>query len=337
MAVYAVLILWLLSLPYWEILATAGKIGPPPVWYGKLNPYVLAFQPYHVNTQIRLALFDLALYIVVVFVASALFTLFGVWTLRRELKTSKPPSERLNEFFGRLRSRFYSWWPSPTLDGNPVLWREWHRNRASGMAWRLWAIFWGVATASTAYGIYQLVTEGLTSMGGGWTLPTNAFMVTFGMLFLSATAPTTLSEERVRGSLDILMSTPLPTRTIVLGKWWAVFRVVPVLAVLPALGAVFYVAASPMPIAPSMLRFYPHPREITFFDRFNAVGFSVAWFFAHGALFTCVGLALATWIARPGRAIGLSVAFYLLMLIGLPMLVGHGRRVDDRVQSPWLE
>jgi hypothetical protein len=62
---------------------------------------------------------------------------------------------------------------------------------------------------------------------------TSFVAVTFGLLLLSATAPTTLTVERVRGSLDILMSTPLSTHQIVLGKWLGSFRRVPPLAILP--------------------------------------------------------------------------------------------------------
>ncbi len=57
----------------------------------------------------------------------------------------------------------------------------------------------------------------------------------FGGLVLSASAPMSLSEERQRGSLDVLMATPLSTRSIVVGKWLSVFRIVPWLAAGPAL------------------------------------------------------------------------------------------------------
>ena len=42
--------------------------------------------------------------------------------------------------------------------------------------------------------------------------------VIFGLLMLSAVAPMSMSEERQRGSLDVLAATPLSTRTIVLGN-----------------------------------------------------------------------------------------------------------------------
>ena len=59
--------------------------------------------------------------------------------------------------------------------------------------------------------------------------------VSAGLLLLSVSAVTSLAEDRQRGSLDVLLATPLSTRSIVLGKWWGAFRGVPLLAVLPVL------------------------------------------------------------------------------------------------------
>ena len=61
----------------------------------------------------------------------------------------------------------------------------------------------------------------------------NAWQVATGLLLLSVSAATSLAEERQRGSLDVLMATPLPTRSIVWGKWWGTFRPVPRLLILP--------------------------------------------------------------------------------------------------------
>ena len=63
----------------------------------------------------------------------------------------------------------------------------------------------------------------------------NGLQVAGGLLLLSVSAATSLAEERQRGSLDVLMATPLPTRSIVWGKWWGTFRSVPPLLILPSL------------------------------------------------------------------------------------------------------
>ena len=49
------------------------------------------------------------------------------------------------------------------------------------------------------------------------------FQVALGLLLLSVSASTSLAEERVRGSLDVLLCTPLSTRSILVGKWWGSF------------------------------------------------------------------------------------------------------------------
>ena len=49
------------------------------------------------------------------------------------------------------------------------------------------------------------------------------FQVSLGLLLLSVSAATSLAEERVRGSLDVLLCTPLSTRSILVGKWWGSF------------------------------------------------------------------------------------------------------------------
>ena len=43
---------------------------------------------------------------------------------------------------------------------------------------------------------------------------------------LAAIAPTSMAEERQRGSLDLLAATALSTRAIVIGKWLGTFRLV---------------------------------------------------------------------------------------------------------------
>jgi hypothetical protein len=145
------------------------------------------------------------------------------------------------------------------------------------------------------------------------TVIVNAFLVVFGLLFLSASAPAALGEERVLGSLDVLLATPLSTRSIVLGKWWAAFRIVPRLAILPALGSILLAGSVPDVV---VSRFNPDSIVITPIERVLMGVVPTAWIFAHGALIASVGLALAIGIRRPGRAIAASVALYILWTFG---------------------
>ena len=141
--------------------------------------------------------------------------------------------------------------------------------------------------------------------------------VIFGLLVLSAVAPMSLSEERQRGSLDVLMTTPLSTRTIVDRQM------------------VEYI--SPGPLAGDRSRTAgPGPGDRPRVGEASRVGvqlrgsFStdrrliVATILAHGAAITSIGLILATWIRRQARAIGISVALFVLVSIGWP-IAGSGQ------------
>ena len=140
----------------------------------------------------------------------------------------------------------------------------------------------------------------------------NAFQISAGLLMLSVTAATSLAEERQRGSLDVLLATPLRTAAIVRAKWWGAFRGAIPLALLPTAVASATVAAR----------------------SWHVVGpFLIALVtLAYGAFLTSLGLALATWVPRLGRAVGLCVGIYLFLLIAMIPLV---MVVFD--QGPWHE
>ena len=165
----------------------------------------------------------------------------------------------------------------PTLDFNPVLWREWHRSRPP---------WWGRIIA-LAFVVLALTFSVMAIHSGGNTVMApwvNALQVSVSFLFLSVIAATSLAEERIRGSLHLLMSTPMETREIVIGKWLGAFRLVPPMAILPV--AVVLGIATP------------------------AIGWRIAIMMAAfvlcaGAAITSLGLAIATWCPRLGRPWGL--------------------------------
>ena len=107
-----------------------------------------------------------------------------------------------------------------------MLWREWNRSRPSRWAS---AVIAALRPLSLFFSIVAVMLFRRSRLG----VFVNGFQVAIGLLLLSVTAATSLAEERVRGSLDLLMSTSLSTREIVLGKWWGVYRAVPLLAILP--------------------------------------------------------------------------------------------------------
>ena len=145
--------------------------------------------------------------------------------------------------------------------------------------------------------------------------------VLFGLLMLSAVTPMAISEERQRGSLDVLAATPLSTRTIVLGKWWGTFRLVPLLVIVPGLMTLAFATAHLVPRPrPPGTALVPG-QEVRFGSRLYCAALVVATILAHGAFITSVGLALAIWISRQSRAIAISVGLFVMLAFGWPFFV----------------
>jgi ABC-type transport system involved in multi-copper enzyme maturation permease subunit len=313
MAVYMIVGLWLLALPIWVGLSASGKFPAPPAWFEKANPYVLVFAPYTDPGTVGVR--DFALFAGAVLLISAALVVVVIARLRRAVigglgRPQHPARWRLPEL-----KRFFPSWPSPTLEGNPVLWREWHRNQPSKLGRRLWAALLIICWSIVAWGTYELIT-GLERVGSGSLGAGYGILLVFGLLMLSATAPTALAEERARGSLDVLLATPLSTRSIVLAKWWGTYRRVLVLTVMPVYVSVFLAAAVlDIPGWAVNLRFARAAVPLNVWDRILAVCCGVAEFLVSAAVIVSLGLALATWVRRLNRAIVLSVIAYFLTAI----------------------
>ena len=82
------------------------------------------------------------------------------------------------------------------------------------------------------FGIFWIVVAVQSSIFGFTNVDNiailNVFQVGLGLLLLSVSAVTSLAEERMRGSLDILLR-HRRQRSILLGKWFGSFRIVPLL------------------------------------------------------------------------------------------------------------
>jgi ABC-type transport system involved in multi-copper enzyme maturation permease subunit len=156
-------------------------------------------------------------------------------------------------------------------------------------------------------------------------------------VLFSAVAPMALAEERQRGSLDILMATPLSTRTIVMGKWLGTFRLVPWVALGPGLMALALATAGPPAGA-----IFPIPDEMALLERGYGVGLFIATILIHGAAIAGAGLLAATWIPRQARAIAVSVTLFLLVSVGWPFLIFNatatrlGPNVPSAALSPFM-
>jgi ABC-type transport system involved in multi-copper enzyme maturation permease subunit len=306
MATYIILVFWLISPVLLFFVADSFGLSSLPVsaptlweWIECSNPYYLAFAPY--TNPGKVGLVTYLGFTAICLCLSAL--LLGLATLRiRDIALTQSSrslaharQHQLSRHFRGLawRSRL----PGPSLDGNPILWREWHRSKPSRLSRVVWASY-------TALGILWIVLslQIVVARGGDQEMIAimSMFQVALGLLLLSVGAATSLAEERVRGSLDVVLCTPLSTHSILAGKWWGTFlQARHVLAWAVILGGIL-VAESGHWISYLLM-----------------LGLIVAYC----AVITSLGLALATWISRLGRAVALTVSVCVVFSIGWVVLV----------------
>ncbi len=323
MLTYLIIILWLFARYLLETVWTNTQLSSltffvPALWdwLEFLNPYYLVFAPYSKPGTVSPT--DYLEFLVICLGVSGALAALATCRIRAVVRAqgARRPN-RLSRLFTVHFPELPSWWSfiGPSLDGNPVFWREWCRAKPS----RLMRVVW------TLYGVMGLAWIGLTvsSLTSGGTNRDmiaigNVFQVAVGLLLLSVNAATSLAEERVRGSLDILLSTPLSTRSILAAKWAGSFRSVPLLLFAPALT--------------NFLLAWESGRWIAYLHFLGLM-------LAYSAAIVSLGLALATWQSRLGRAVALCVATYVLFSFGWPALfiaTNSGRSMDDHVMLPLL-
>ncbi|MFI5459084.1 MAG: ABC transporter permease [Isosphaerales bacterium] len=312
---------WILVLLIWPIWLglSAGRLVPgPSPWVPVTNPFYLALAPYAVPG--RTDFWDYLGFFAVALGASGAFTVVAVWRMRPV--ASRDTGENRKAVLGRL-GRLIRRLPGPSLDGNPVLWREWHRARPSPWMIGLLVLLGGTTGIACVVGAVTIWVNGVEPLRSNPAMYTGIIgcvvQVLFGLLMLSAVAPMSMSEERQRGSLDVLAATPLSTRTIVLGKWWSTFRLVPLLAISPGLMTLALATAHKAPPPPWAIPWLN--QELSLGYRLSGAVLLVATILAHGAAMTSVGLAAAIWIKRQSRAITVSVGLFVLVAVGWPILV----------------
>jgi ABC-type transport system involved in multi-copper enzyme maturation permease subunit len=294
LTVFTLWTLLLLVRPVWAFVTWVWKV-PPPSWVWMLNPFVVALAPYATPGTTDLS--EPLEFAGITLTLSVLLLATAVVSVRRvTVRDAGRPPRAARRF--AIPARIHAlgrWLPRPSLDRNPVLWREWQRKQPSRwvrLSWTAYIILAGF------FGIASMVLDRGQALSGLAT-EVNALQVGVGLLLLSIGSVTSLAEERVRGSLDVLLATPLETRKIVWGKWWAAFRPVVFMATWPAL--VTAIACS--------------------HSHFWGVMLTAGLVLSYGAAITSLGLALATWVTALGRAIALGVTAYVFVSLGLPVVV----------------
>jgi ABC-type transport system involved in multi-copper enzyme maturation permease subunit len=315
--VYAIESLWILSPLIWTMMAQTQVLPGIPGWLIQINPFVLAWSAYAWPDDVSIVWLGAVLGAMMLI--SAVCAFYAVIRLRAEVTLGSGLSRsRFALWVNKTYKRLLWWRPAPSLDNDHVLWREWRRGRTSRAAKMVWGLFFALSIAGLAAGIMRIDDD--YHQGTQFLILASGFQATFGLLLVSLFAPTVLAEERVRGSLDVLMTTPLSTARIVMAKWRAAYRAVPALAILPAISCLVIVANAPEHSQASQL-FLPAPPPLDAVDKIAYVCLPVAFLLAQGAAVTSVGLVLATWIRRIGRAVAVSVTICALFALGwIPFL-----------------
>jgi ABC-type transport system involved in multi-copper enzyme maturation permease subunit len=303
MVTYLILILWVISpaMAYIAALSSGipapGLIGPTSwEWLKLSNPFYLVFAPYRDPGRVDLTTY--LGFLATCLCLSGMLAAFATLRIRKAASSqAEGPAAAARAWTRRSPPRLprRAWFPSlpgPSLDGNPVLWREWHGAKPSRMMRGARLLYAGLGIIWIGFAL--MLIKGSPAARAMICVMCD-FHVAMGLLLLSVAASTSLAEERVHGSLDLMLSTPLPTRSILIGKWWGAFRSVRSVMIWAALIAGVLVGAS---------------------GRWFHYALLLGLIVSYGAVSASLGLALATWVIRPGRAVALCVTAYIVFSIG---------------------
>ena len=118
---------------------------------------------------------------------------YAVLRLRAEAaKGTAARAKRASSWLSGARAWLDARRRSPSLDDDPVLWREWRRGRPSRLARIVWGCYFALASVATAWGVLIACTSGDADAIG----LLSGFQATLGLLLVSIIAPTALAEER---------------------------------------------------------------------------------------------------------------------------------------------
>ena len=301
--IYGIIAAWLAK---WMLIG----YSPPSPWQIRSNPFFFIYAAiYHSHLM---GPSDAIAFLGVSFVASLTILAWTSARLRavvaREGKRVAAPKPRRGRLVGRL--------PGPRLDGNPVLWREWRHGRRS----RWGRIFWAIYALGFACGCFG----GIIPIRGPLheLTATVGFAAALGLLAAAIGAASCWAEERAAGpgGLDVLLATPLSTSTIVYGKWWASYRVIPVVALAIAIPTVVLAVTAPtLPTPPRRFRPPSVMVPLRTIDRAAVVAVVVGRVLADGAALVGLGVWLATRSRKTATAVVAAVSAFVFIAIVVPI------------------
>jgi hypothetical protein len=288
MATYVVVVGWVLGFPILTAiqLTSMGRFIPAG-WTGTslaINPLALVLQPIFSPSSYHPE--DDWLFVAVTLGLAVALALLASWRIKPATLASSDKATRPSWFRRRSYLSFVS------LDAFPVFWRECRLRPPTRWLGLLWFAYVFGALVFTAIAVVETMHYGVRRTA--WAGLFNGFQSAVGLLLLSLVSPAALADERSRGSLELLLATPLSTRSLVLSKWCAYYRGVPALALLPALVALGHAEPS---------------------GRWLGVPLVYATVLAQGAAITSLGMALATRFARVECALIVSAAASVLVTV----------------------
>src|SRR5262249_49144816 len=151
-----------------------------------------------------------------------------------------------------------------------------------------WWAYFGSLTYGGIYSLAEIYGSGVPR-GPNLGILVILLGIGLGLLLLSVTAATSLAEERTRGSLGVLLAPPLSTRSIVWGKWWGTYRVVPALAFWPTVVMAAMAFGTPR-FLPGRAALGAFPPPLGVGIRSVAVVLMALIILVHGAAITSLGL-----------------------------------------------
>ena len=324
---YGLIIVWVLS---WAIDTWLFSSRIQPAWLARINPYFLLIDQW--NGSSRTDLNDAWFFLCISTAVTLGLLILMFATLRRVvLAEKKVPSRRFRSvrtILDYVHDRIPRW-PGPSLDANPVLWREWRRARGSAWGRLFWIVYAVFTLAATVMGIPEFWYR---QVGHPDLVAVSGFAAGIGLLAVAVRAGSAWPEKQGddRNGLDVLLATPLSARTIVLGKWWGAFRAVPWISVLPTLSAVVLAIGAPaQPFTPP--GFPPaRPFDLSPWERLAAPAVVLSQVLLYGAALVSLALFLATRFTRQARVLFLTVVVYAVVTVMVPTIAEELLLRSDR-------
>ena len=135
--VFAVWTIWLVVWPVGGIISRGMIMVSDTLIYA--HPCFVVVVPFYTPNQV--SLWAPVLFSLVCLVVGAVFTSIAVWKVRvvgcRSARVRTKRVGWLGRGLGRVRGQV-RWGRGPSLDADPVLWREWHRTRPSRWSKVVW-------------------------------------------------------------------------------------------------------------------------------------------------------------------------------------------------------